>query len=45
VLAAAPEMGAAARRRCLARFEIGVVADQWRDLLDQVSRQPGPKAG
>ncbi|HEV7760087.1 MAG TPA: glycosyltransferase family 4 protein [Acidimicrobiales bacterium] len=45
VLAAAPEMGAAARRRCLARFEIGVVADQWRDLLDQVSRRPGPKAG
>jgi glycosyltransferase involved in cell wall biosynthesis len=33
VLAAAPDLGAAARRHCLARFEIGVVAAQWRDLL------------
>lgn len=29
--------GAAARRHCLDRFEIGVVADQWLDALDAVA--------
>jgi glycosyltransferase involved in cell wall biosynthesis len=33
VLADAPAVGAAARRHCLARFEIGVVAAQWAQLL------------
>jgi glycosyltransferase involved in cell wall biosynthesis len=33
VLAAAPALGEAARGHCLAHFEIGVVAAQWRDLL------------
>jgi len=35
-LARAPEMGRAARRHCLARFDMGVVAAQWDDLLSGV---------
>lgn len=31
-------LGAAARRRCLARFEIGPVAEAWADLLAEVTR-------
>ena len=49
VLAAATTLGEAARRHCLAHFEIGVVAAQWRDLLhslstsEPVAYRPGPK--
>jgi glycosyltransferase involved in cell wall biosynthesis len=39
VLAAAPELGDAARRRCLARFEIGVVAARWSELLHGLARR------
>jgi glycosyltransferase involved in cell wall biosynthesis len=44
VLAGAPALGDAARRHCLARFEIGVVAAQWGDLLHGL-RGPGRDAG
>jgi glycosyltransferase involved in cell wall biosynthesis len=37
-LAAAPDLGRAARRRCLAEFEIGPVADRWVALLDDLRR-------
>ena len=45
VLAAAPTLGAAARRHCLDRFEIGVVAAQWRDLLHGLAGAPGGSGG
>lgn len=32
-------MGAAARRRCLERFEIGVVAEQWAAVLEEAARR------
>jgi glycosyltransferase involved in cell wall biosynthesis len=38
-LAAGERLGAAARERCLARFELGVVVDQWERLLDDVGRR------
>jgi glycosyltransferase involved in cell wall biosynthesis len=34
----AAAMGAAARRRCLDRFEIGVVGAQWAEVLNEVMR-------
>jgi glycosyltransferase involved in cell wall biosynthesis len=36
VLSEAAAMGAAARRRCVDRFEIGVVGAQWADVLAEV---------
>lgn len=55
VLTAAPAMGDAARRHCRERFEIAVVAAQWRDLLHglagsdaivrEVTPRPGPNTG
>jgi glycosyltransferase involved in cell wall biosynthesis len=36
VLANSAAMGAAARRRCLERFEIGVVGAQWGDVLTEL---------
>jgi glycosyltransferase involved in cell wall biosynthesis len=38
------EAGAAARRRCLERFEIGVVARQWETLLHRVVTSPASLA-
>jgi glycosyltransferase involved in cell wall biosynthesis len=43
-LADRDRLGAAARRRCLARFEIGPVADRWRDLLAALT-DPGAAGG
>lgn len=37
VLAAPGDLGGAARAHCLKHFEIGVVADQWRELLAEVT--------
>lgn len=36
-LAGGRRLGAAARRRCLERFELDVVVDQWERLLDEVA--------
>ncbi|HLT70882.1 MAG TPA: glycosyltransferase family 4 protein [Acidimicrobiales bacterium] len=45
-LAERDRLGAAARRRCLDRFEIGPVADRWRDLLATLTDpDPGPAGG
>jgi glycosyltransferase involved in cell wall biosynthesis len=41
VLERAAVYGAAARRHCLARFELGVVADAWDGLLQELKRNVG----
>jgi glycosyltransferase involved in cell wall biosynthesis len=39
--AEAEALGAAARKRCLARFELQQVADRWDVLLEEISRRVG----
>lgn len=39
-LPVARTLGAAARRRCLERFELHVVVDQWEAMLDEIAGEP-----